>query len=399
MEKTTYSFTNFNATAPKATEGTTATRKPTERQIQYYLDLCIQRKVTPVNYIKMSYDEVAELIEELKKFYPASEKQIQMIKDKLESLNNMGVAINAPNYATLTGGREGTASTLIESLINMEKQFSDKMPPTDSQLQFMVSMYLCPDVDFEKFNIQKRVDMGNEQWRKLTPDEFAEEIKAKMCKRDASKFIDDYRGSFHTWKQTRIRPEQMTYIRKLESRMMNLEPTSAIEWAINEDGDLVQVASSSKSGQRYNPTGYVPVDEMELLMFSVDEASKYIDILKSEYARKDLYKFGEQSDESLTFEEIRTAHTKADAEDNELQALNDLMFRLEAVAGYADEELHNAVTSLLLEDDVPSETVANQRAKIKEFMLDLIKHDDISFEGVADLCKESKIAQKILLGC
>lgn len=398
MENSKFSFTNFTSTGSAKYNSDSSTRKPTERQIQYYMDLCVQRKVAPQNYTAMTYDEVGALIEELRKFYPASENQIKMIKDKLELLSTMGVAINAPDYSKLTGGREGTASALIEGLISMERQYTDKMPATDSQLQFMVSMYLCPDVPFESFEIARKVDLGDGMWRKFTPEEFAEEIKSKMNKRDASAFIDANRGAFHTWKQTRVRPEQVKYIRQLEDRMANLTPTSVIEWAVDEEGNLVQIQKQvADKSKAYAPTGYTPLDEMELMMFSVEEASKYIDILKSEYERKDLYKYGEVADESLTFESLRKANSVEQQKENELKELNDLMFKLEAVAGYADEELHNAVTSLLLEKEVVSEKVQEQRNKIHDFMMELIEDDSATFEGMVELCKNSPIAQEILM--
>ena len=222
--------------------------------------------------------------------YPASEPQIQIIKDKIESLSKMGVNINAPDFSKLTGGRTGTASTLIESLIEMERQYNDVLPPSEAQLQFLVSMYLCPDIPFEEnFEIKRKLDLGEGMWRKLTPEEFAEEIKSKMKKRDASAFIDAHRGVFHTWKTTRIRPEQFKYIRQLEERMRDLSSPSAIEWCVDEEGNLVQVSKAKVDKSKdYNPTGYIPLEDMELLMFSVEQASQYIDMLKSEQGRKDL---------------------------------------------------------------------------------------------------------------
>jgi hypothetical protein len=73
------------------------------------------------------------------------------------------------------------------------------------------------------------------------------------------------------------------------------------------------------------------------------------------------------------------------------------MFKLEAVAGYDDEELHQAVAYMLVED-TDSETLAANRAKIKDFMRDAIEKDAITFEGLVELIGDCKTAQKILIG-
>lgn len=377
-------------------------RTPSPRQISYYLDLCTQRKIAPKNYHTMTGDELAQEIEAVRSFYPASDRQKEIIRDTITSLQEMGVNINLmsdEDMAKLTGGREGTASALIENLINMQRQHSDKQPPSDNQLQFLVSMFLCPDVPFEDFGVMRKITLNDEGlWRKPTPDEFAEDLKKKMTRKEASKFIDDYRGSFHTWRSTRIRPEQMRYIRQLEERMSDLSSPNVVEWAVNPDGSLVQVMKQRTLKEEYNPTGYVPLDEMELMMFSVEEASKYIDILKSEGGRKDLYKYREESDNSATFEPIHTPETKEKRMEMDYKELQDLIFRLEAVAGYENEDVHKAVTFLLVQEDVDSDAINDSKEIIRDFMKYLIEEDYIGLEGMAELCKNCKTAQLILMG-
>lgn len=395
--KFSFNFNNTNQPESTRTSSTTS-RTTTERQIQYYLDLCVQRRIPPKNYIIMNYDELAKEITELKNFYPASENQVKMINDKVALLSTLGCTINPPDFTKLTGGREGSASRLIEHLINLERQYNANQPPSESQLIFLVNMYLCPDIPFERFNITKRVELEGGLWRACTPDEFAQQITVKMKKTEASAFIDEHRGIFHTWKQTRVRPEQQRYIRELEARMSNTSSPSVLEWSVDQEGNLIQVKKKVDKAKEYSPNGYTPLDEMQLQMFSIEEASKYIDILKSELGRKELYKFGEVSDTSLTFESIRKPKTEDECNANQYKALQDLMFKLEAVAGYNDEELHDSVTSLLFEEGINDEKLKQQKLKIKEFMLQLVEEEYISFEGMIELCKESEIAQRIMLG-
>ena len=99
----------------------------------------------------------------------------------------------------------------------------------------------------------------------------------------------------------------------------------------------------------------------------------------------------------MTFEDIRKAKNPQQKYNNDLKELQDLMFNLEAVAGYADEELHNAVSDLLLQDEVDFETLQQQKLKIKEFMLSLVETQATSFEGLVELCKKSETAQNILI--
>lgn len=398
-----YNF-NTNRGYDRSYTGSSArTNSPTQRQIGYYMDLCVQRKVTPKNYTQMTADQLAQEIETLRKFYPASQKQIDMIRDKVTNLQGMGININMPSDVelnALTGGQGGTASVMIESLIKLERQHSDQAPPTEAQLKFLVEMYLCPDVPFEEnFDIRRRIELDNNMWRRPTPDEFAEQIKTKMKRNDASRFIDQHRGAFHTWKQTRIRPEQMRYIKELEARMVNLGSPVTVEYSIDINGNITQVQKhdTDKSAQ-YNPKGYMPLDDMQLMMMSSNEASQYIDILKSEQGRRELYSYGEVSDNSATFEDLRQAKDEHQAKIQEFTALQDLIFKLEAVAGYENPEVHDAVNFYLVEEGGNAEAVRESRKVIKDFMLYLVQNEYIAFSSIAELCKDSKVAQNILIG-
>jgi hypothetical protein len=379
-------------------------RPITQRQVDYYLDLCKQRHVAPLNYTKMNYDELQKVIAELRSFYPASEKQIQTIKDKVTNLQELGENIAMPTaevFNKLTGGREGTASNLIGALIEMEKKYADQLPPSDAQLEFLVQMYLCPDIPFESFDISRRIIIDEEKglWRKPSPDEFAEEIKKHMKKTEASKFIDDHRGTFHDWKQTRIRPQQLSYIQELQKRLISIKSTSVMEWAVDMNGQLVQVEKHVQDKtSEYDPTAFIPLEDVQLLMFSTEEASKYIDILKSEQNKR----YSNQGTEpDQTFEGLRTVETEKQLKDKEFKELNNLMFKLEKVAGYEDSDLHDSVTSLLIEKYAPEDeakVLVENKHKIKEFMDELIESGAIDVEGLIELCKDSTIAVKILMG-
>ena len=386
---------SFNIQQTPSTN-TSTNRPTTERQVSFYKDLCAQRNTEPVDVTNMTFQEVASLIEELKTFYPASESQINLVKTKITNLQSMNVKINMPDTSKLTGGRNGSASKLIENLIEMEKIHADTAPPSDAQLSFMVSMYLCPDVDFEAHQINRRIELNGNLWRKYTPEEFASLIKKSMTRKEASAFIDKNRGSFHNWKQTRIKIEQQSYIRTLEARMADMSTPGIVEWSVDQSGNLVQVQKPRKK-EDTTVSGYTPLDDMELLMFSSDEASKYIDMLKSELERKELYKFGERSDGSESFEELRIPKNANEVKKADYEELQNLMYKLEAIAGYNDEDLHEAVTYLLVEENC-DEACKENKAKIQGFMQELIEQGCIDIDGLIELTKDCPPAQKILIG-
>lgn len=378
-----FSFTNFSSPTNTSGNESDDTRKPTERQYAFYKDLCTQRNVEAKDIAEFaSYDELSDEIKKIRAYFPASEKQIELIKAKIENLNKMDVNITMPDTSALTGGREGSASKLIESLLKMEKQYKDKMPPSEKQLQYMVNMFLCPDVGFEEYEINKKIALENNKWRYMNPNEFAEEIKSKMNGKEASYFIDKNKEAFNQWRSTRIRPEQQRYIRVLEDRFIGKEDYT-IEWVVNNKGEM-------EMKKTYNTTEDTSkiwrLTEMQLMQFSVKDASKYIEILTSELARKE---------KSTTLEPENSREDKK--EDNELKALETVIYYLETVVGHELFEFHEKISSLLT-DGFDSTEINQIKNDIREFMLEIIKQDYIDLAGLVELCKDSITAQRILLG-
>ncbi|HHX67438.1 MAG TPA: hypothetical protein GX708_05200 [Gallicola sp.] len=378
---TSFSFTNFTGfSSPIKKSG--EEKAVSERQYKFYTDLCEQRKIEPKSIKDFaSFDELDEEIKRIRLSFPASENQIKLIKAKINNLNKMGVNIVMPDVNSLTGGRNGTASKLIESLIKMENQYRDQMPPSEAQLQYIVSMFLCPDVGFEEHNINKKVNLEDGKWRYMTPDEFAEEVKSKLNKKKASKFIDKYKDAFNQWRLTRIRPEQQRYIRILEDRIAGKETPAEIKWIVNDKGEIEMQKIYDTSEDN---TKIWRLTEMQLMQLSIDDASKYIEILTSELSRKE---------ESFSEETSQIEKEKAK---EDFEALQELLYRLEAVAGYEVPELHELVTSLITEG-FNSEEITRVKEEIHNFMVSLIEQDAIDLPELVELCKDSPTAQRILL--
>lgn len=410
----------FNYNAPQQPTGTRFS-KPTPKMLGYYMDLCQQRKVLPKNTAVMSGDELSNEIEQLRKFYPASDKQKGIIRDLVARLEEFGVKpafpITEEYLNTLTGGQNGTASKLIGVMMEKERSFGDVAAPSESQIEFIASMYLYPDANFEDYNIPLRFELDGEVngvklWRRPTPSEFAELIKQNMKRKEASQFIDMHRGGFSKWRQTRIRPGQVTYIRELEARLSNTYVPKEVHFAFTFEGEIIEQAPTTSARDKQSPNGYEPMDEMALLMLSVEDATKHIDQLRYELEAKDLYAFGEgamsnatdrnglfeQRDNSFTFESIRTAQNEHQWKTMEFNNLNNLLYSLQAMAGVEVYEFQNEAAQMFFETDVSHQQVDALKDKIREFMMSSVSTGLIERGQLFAMCAESEIAQEILLG-
>jgi len=419
---TNYSFSyRTNEPAPKETTTKTAPARP--GQYGFYGDLCKQRNITPDPITKFNADTISAAIDKMLKSTPASEKQVAKILEKIEDLKNVLVQMEFTEEQLasfeasesdlvqiiisgilkdnldmdsvligLVGGMDGTASKLIQGLIDTQRLFSNQMPPSSPQIEMMVNMFLYPDASFEDYGVERRIELESGLWRKPTPQEFAENIEANMTKAEASAFIDKNRGGFYDWRNTRIQPTQASYIRELESRMGNDSKLSVVETATTIEGETVEVPAGKN--ESIKGSCYTPFDEYQLMMLSKEQASAHIDMLKAELsAAKETSLEGTAEDDS----KLRNILDVDKLIKIEYEAFTDLMFSLEAVAGYANDELHEAATyNLVADDDV--ETSEANREVVKEFMKELVANGSISFQGLMELCSASVTAQRIVLG-
>lgn len=411
------SFLNDNKRVGTARTYTDRASAPTQKQIQYYLDLCQRKKVQPKEIKLFTFETMGKEIEQIRQLPdPASDRQIEKIKQLWQEINDLGgnlKPLSEEFLNRLTGGAEGTASQLIETLMRKRMELNEVAPPSDAQLQVLVEWFLCPDIPFEYYGIQKKIFLDStiekadgevmKLWRLMTPDEFANEIKSKMTKKQASEFIDRYRAAFYEWRKTRITQQQIRYIRELEQRLANIYTPKQIEYAVNEDGEIIEIkrGSSRDAIGESQTVAYEPLTEMQLAQMSYEEASLFIDQLKSELERKELYQYGDiYGDDQQVLEEKRSAKDRNDAIIKEYTALDNLIYKLEAVVGYENPDLHDLTKATLLE----GEDQRSQEAKnaIKEFMMQTIDFKRGFSQVLKDLgrlqvmCEESMIATAIL---
>ena len=220
----------------------------TPAQHKFYRDLCEQKKRTPQEDLdQLNFNAMSDLIEEIKAYYPPSEAQLKYIAECITDLKSVGINVDI-DYSLLTGGKKGTASATLEKLFALREEHCPKkdQPPTDAQLRFACSMYLCPAVAFEDYGISRWVYLEDGFKRRPTDEEFIAILKETFTRSTISEFLNKFRGEFNEWKGTRIRPGQLKYILSL----------------LEQNGSQV--------------------DELTLYQFSQDEAGAYIEQLLNE---------------------------------------------------------------------------------------------------------------------
>ena len=421
MMTTQTNFMEFYPTTDKAAKGTV--KMASVYQVKYYNDLCEQRKVEPKDVTNLTYDELSNIISELKSFYPATQPQIDLINLKVKGLKDVlnllsfndeqiamferdesniahmivaGILRNTLELDTiiekLTGGRTGTASALIEKLIVAEKYFVELEPVTDEQASTIASMFLCPDVQFESYDISRRIKLDGDNWRKPTPQEFTDQIKEVFNKKTASEFIGKMKVPFYEWKKTRIRPNQLKRIMQLESQIANDSKLREVKKASDIHGGEIDTPSTkvpNAENIQIKGTAYVQHTDQELIQLDIETASAFISQLESELTRASEYSLEEEIQEidrgtASIVEQLEKDH----------EILNNMMYKLEAIAGYDDPELHECSKLRVLSDFKVGEY---EETYIRDFIKNMLSTGAITYYGIMELALESTILQQILL--
>jgi len=435
----TFSFTSFlsnnGGNNSGSTRGSAALNRPTPRQQQYYIDLCERKRIKPKDINSFTFDTLRAEIEQMRAMPdPASPRQIEKIRELEKEIIELGgelKPITEKFINSLTGGREGSASSFIQTLFDMRTSMNDVAKPSDAQLQIMVEWFLCPDIPFEQYGVEKRVYLEHlssystdvdtpdklEQrlWRYVTPTEFAQRISERITRKDASAFIDRYRGVFYEWRKTRVTQQQVRYIRELEDRLSNTYVPPQVEYAV-VDGEVMQVTKPSSRIQ-YNAQAYTPMEEMQLAQMSYEQGSEWIDRLKNEVDRRNTYQnmhdevedvFGsaqQDFEDKMTMrDENRRANDLADAKIDEFNKMKDLVFSVEAVLGYNNDEIHDMIQEMLMED-CESTTLIDYKSRIKEFFLSTVTSDQEKdndrwtqeMARIFNMCEEVPTAMEILM--
>lgn len=299
---------------------------PSENQIKTYVKLCSEKRVQ-MNPSYRSFDgrkngamdkAIKELIK-LPRIIQPSEGQINMLKEICER-NQWEM----PAYSHLVGGRDGSFSKLIGELIGLEKELTKVAPPTEKQIETILNMYFCPDVDFSDLHEQYalkyvNVDVegkihGNQLlWTRPNQETIALTVADLITFEMASNFIYKYQLEFHKWTRTRCSASQMEKIRRVqESCKMQ------------------------------------PMEDYQLMQFDRATADKYITNLNLVRRDADLVKFPQEP----CMDDIDRTDTASKARDKDEEKKSNLLHSLYGAMGMNGNEESETSIDLSANDDI-----------------------------------------------
>lgn len=428
------------------------TRPPSDNQISLYIKMCQERQIVPVNLEGMTRVKLSNIIQHMRENPTCTPAQFRIIKEVSERLRGINVSVPEWTDEQIRNTSLQKAGEIIEKLIAKEQQMNQVRPPSDVQLQQLVEMYLYPEVEFESFGIEKKIyldhiasystldvetedytvhaiittterselaNLEDRAWRFMTADEFGAECEKKLTYREASRLLDQHRAGYRKWKQERATNAQARQIRQIEERLANIYVPQRVETAVDLYGiELEDSVSSTSSTDRKSPVAYEGVSDHHIRMMSRREADTYI--LQLQWELRNIKSSGYQDNQmdnaqvSLggrvvddskpenrdgfnDFESIRGADSVQKAIHADFTALNDIMYQLQAIAGYEDADFQNEVVRSFYEQP-DSKGVERMKSSVKEMMGMLIKEQYLTFASLVSICEKSEVAQEILMG-
>lgn len=298
------SFTNYTNTTQQTINGfitpsthtTNAhTFSASPKQIKYYNDLCTQKGQQPVDVQGKSSQDVSELIGALLGMrnviqQAMTTKQRETIVGIVE--RNDGLINLSENHPQWESYDKESASKLIGQLFELERSLRDVKPITEAQVSKILRMYLCPDVIFSDIGWQDKYEMYDGRRMVVIPN--SEDVKAWLLanvkQKVASDFIQKYNSAYLNWSRSRLTKEQEAHIRTLEGRCANiLSPGKMVQQSVDSSGNVVDIAQ--QSSKEWNVQAHQPLTDLQLYMFSKDDASRYIEELNRTLQDKELIKF------------------------------------------------------------------------------------------------------------
>lgn len=326
--------------------------------------------------------------------------QITTIRAITTRLQKLGVKIphiEDEILMELTGGKEGTAYELIEELIELEKETTDKLPLTKKQSELISQMLYCPDIDWSEYEVDDRFYLTDGRFKIMTRQEFEIELKNKITKKEATEFLERYMKTYNMWKQTRIRPNQEKVIRKYEDFLSSLECKRV---------RLVDTSIKSEEPKKkslkevYNPIAHVPLEDFQLKQFSIEEASKYMKQLRYEINAKRFYTFGKERNKDDDFEKLRSIKTRDEWATKELRTLHSILYSLQKESGVVNDQITHMIPYQDLYNqaskDDPFFTDLKKHVMIADYMYYIVSNHTMTFKYLKFKCQRSTMAMKCL---
>lgn len=369
-----------------------STRKPTEGQIKYYNDLCLQNSVTPVDLTSKSYEEVSKMIGELRGMRSTesmSEKQKDKIVEVLERTPSIDINSLAPDWQSYDKTK---ASALIGQLFDLERQQRHLKPASQAQIEKIARMYPCPDVIFSDTGWEDDYVLYEDRALIKRPNyqQLIDWLAANMKQDKASEFITKYNPAYLTWARSRVSKEQVGMIRTLEARCANIRSAGAEQQqAVSSDGEVLIIEKAQR--KEWSPIAYNALNEWELQLLSKDSASKYIEELQACLADKELVKFAKEEMNGDYLEEQRVGEGDA-AVDLDIQRMSNFVHYLYSQLG---EELTQEA------QQVAQTPTKRMTSEVIRFLQNLVKHavsNDVPLGGIIDALDDVPEVKVVIMG-
>lgn len=361
-------------------------RPASEGQITAYLNMCEQRELEPGNYEVWNAGQISDEIDRL--INMVTQNQLDLITRKVTELNESGFPINMPNTDELTGGREGTASSLINSLIDMQNEHHKTCPPYGDVLRKAVSWFYCPDIEW-KDGVSKTIRINSELWRKLTPEEFADEIKANYTHDELHGMLREKQNKFFQWRKTLITDKMISHIRTLEDRLSDMTSSKKNEnsWGVDQDGNLIQLNQEKvQNDAGKSMRGYAELDDGDIQTLTKEQGQLYIDILDDALKNPATASSLPKIVEDMEFELIRPKVSDTDKEEQMISEVKDFLYSTFAMVGHHDEELE------VLSDNP---TDGKFKKRFLSYIMDAQESDLIEIEEIKKLADKSPTLAQI----
>lgn len=358
-------------------------KQPSEKQQSVYLDMCKNRRITPKDINTFTARTLYQEIERIKElpFY-CTDAQKKTILDLMHQINELGGKWTIPSDIMFHKMPSDKASALIEKLSIERRELNEVAPATDEQAKTIAEWRACPSIPWEDYKLSNRVylthltswstdhnlpqELEKRAFRMRTIAEFVELVKKTLTQREANAFIYKWRSHYYEWRQTRITKGMANELRKLEYTLSVFETSKEIVRAVNEDGEIIEIETSTSRERRNQYLPYEPLSDDDLRQLSKEQASTLISQLQKEIRDRKLTRFGASvhgNDQQLLQEKIQqfadhhgtgVAKTEQEAFVVEQRKMMDTVHRLATVVGYRDDQLLENIKLYRMDNDLMS---------------------------------------------
>lgn len=353
----------------------TQERLATTKQIEAYIKACESKNVTiDPNHKNWTVKEMSEKLNELYKLQAVKFATKNQVDTIIKLSNQLGLP--EPKAEVIQQFDRKKASDMIGKLLAKVRAIENTRP-TEQQLAIIAEMMSCPDVIITELipvhpTLLKELEEFTILYKKMTyeglkkaeykgePITLEEVIQAiiktkgdiekqilsfdltKLNRQDVFNFIGKYKQAFYDWKDSRCTERQRERIRQLQERLAELSSwaTDMDTIPVDIDGSPLEINSCVKD--EFIFTGQHILTDEELIQFSKDQASQFIQQLEKELRDKEL-RYVTNNEAEIPDDVARSVLDISQIAQKEQEKLTELMYTLYAMIGQeAETEIINA---------------------------------------------------------